>query len=382
MVEHKEVVCFCFKNNYLSINGKTVTLAFSNYVFDGSVFDIFSTLLNSGKLILANKDDILNASKLEQLLLKHSVNSVFITTALFTYYSKLKEKNPLNHVSNLLFGGEKINIDDLEVFLQENKKFTNLIHVYGPTENIVFSTYCYISEENKLQAPIGKKLSDKILYILDRGMQPVPIGVSGELYIGGAGLARGYLNRAVLTAEKFVPNPFIDIDKENTTEVRSLRLYRTGDLVRCLPDGNIEFLGRIDDQVKIRGFRIELGEIEACLNQYEEGHKQLVAYVIPKEEVINASEKILALNSAVQLPFHTLKGASITGLTEKIRNHLAFHLPDYMIPAFFVFIDKVPLNPNGKIDKKILPSPDLSLRQIGEEYLAPQTILQLQLAAI
>jgi len=392
MVQHEEVVSFCFKNNYLIIDSNTITLSFSNYVFDGSVFDIFSTLLNSGRLIIASKDDILNAQKLEQLIVAYSVNVSFITTALFANYAKLKEKNPLLHVYNLLFGGEKINYEDLEIFLKKNNNTSNLIHVYGPTENIVFSTYCYINNQNKLQAPIGKRLSDKVLYILDSGMQPVPIGVSGEIYIGGIGIARGYLSRPELTAEKFIPNPFIS--KEEVLEGKSLRLYRTGDLARYLPDGNIEFVGRIDDQVKIRGFRIELGEIEAQLNQYEkvsqsivlireeEGHKQLVAYVVSKSTILATLGLAPVLNLSAEKSCNVLKGTGIAALTEELKNHLACNLPEYMVPTFFVFIDKVPLTSNGKVDKKVLPSPDLSIRQVGDKYVAPQTNLQQQLAAI
>jgi acyl carrier protein len=247
-------------------------------------------------------------------------------------------------------------------------------------------------------------------------MNPVPIGVSGEIYIGGAGLARGYLNRSDLTAEKFIPNPFLSTEDVSEEELKrkntlgeeqergleektlthiSLRLYRTGDLARYLPDGNIEFLGRIDDQVKIRGFRIELGEIESVLAQHgdvsqtvvvaredEPNYKQLVAYVVPQEKMLSSLEKESVLTSSSQEGFATLSGESLPSLRENLRNHLGRSLPDYMVPSFFVFIDKIPLTPNGKIDRKSLPAPDLSLRQVGDTYVAPQTELQQQLSAI
>ncbi|MBY0461909.1 MAG: amino acid adenylation domain-containing protein, partial [Alphaproteobacteria bacterium] len=386
LVEHKQVAGFCSKNNYLEINSQTTTFSFSNYVFDGSVFDIFSTLLNSGRLVLTHKDDLLNAEKLEQFLLEYSVNVAFITTALFVYYAKLRINNPLRHIEKLLFGGEKISLEDLEIFL-ENHGAHSLIHVYGPTENIVFSTYCYIDSKNKLHAPIGKRLGDKTVYILDKEMQLAPIGVNGELYIGGNGLARGYLNRPKLTAEKFAPNPFAS--REEVRENKNLRLYRTGDLARYLPDGNIEFIGRVDDQVKIRGFRIELGEIETQLMQYTEveqavvlvkeevGHKQLIAYVVPKKEIYSPLNQGLPID----IP-HILDGKDIFVLEENLRNYLTSNVPDYMIPAFFIFINKISLTPNGKIDKKALPSPDLVIRQTKEEYVRPQTLLQQQLADI
>ena len=224
-------------------------------------------------------------------------------------------------------------------------------------------------------------------------MNPVPIGVSGEIYIGGAGLARGYLNRPDLTAEKFIPNPFVSA--EDSKAGKNLRLYRTGDLARYLPDGNIEFLGRIDDQVKIRGFRIELGEIESALSQHgdvnqvvviaredEPDHKQLVAYIVPQDTTLASLEKEAIFSSSSQEQFAILKGERIPSLTEDLRNYLAQSLPDYMIPSFFVFIDQIPLTPNGKIDRKALPAPDLSLRQVREEYVAPQTTVELQLCAI
>ena len=222
------------------------------------------------------------------------------------------------------------------------------------------------------------------------------MGVRGEIYIGGAGLARGYLNRPDLTAERFVPNPFVqekDLDKDQNST--SLRLYRTGDLARYLPDGNIEFLGRIDDQVKIRGFRIELGEIESTLSHHgdvnqavvvaredEPGHKHLVAYVVPESTYLSSLERETILASSSQEDFAVLKGETLPSLTEDLRNYLSRSLPDYMIPSFFVFIDKVPLSPNGKIDRKSLPAPDLSLRQVGEQYVAPQTVIEQELSKI
>ena len=220
--------------------------------------------------------------------------------------------------------------------------------------------------------------------------------MSGEIYIGGAGLARGYLNRPDLTAEKFVPNPFMNEETLTQTEPNSsLRLYRTGDLGRYLPDGNIEFMGRIDDQVKIRGFRIELGEIESTLTHHgdvnqavviaredEPGHKQLVAYVLPQERILSSLDTEAVLTSSAKEDFATLKGESIPALTENLRNHLALSLPDYMVPSFFVFLNKLPLTPNGKIDRKALPAPDLSLRQVGDQYVAPTTTLEQELCTI
>jgi acyl-CoA synthetase (AMP-forming)/AMP-acid ligase II/acyl carrier protein len=221
-------------------------------------------------------------------------------------------------------------------------------------------------------------------YILNQDIQVLPIGAVGELYIGGDGLARGYLNRPDLTAEKFVPNPFIK--EEDLLQAKNLRLYCTGDLARYLPDGNIEFIGRSDDQVKIRGFRIELGEIEANLLQHPDVNqtvviaredqpdlKQLVAYIVPKAGILDSLNQETVLLSSDQQSFTVLKGDKISALTEDLRNHLARVLPDYMVPSFFVFIDKIPLNPNGKIDRKSLPAPEVTNI---DGYVAPRNELE------
>jgi len=235
--------------------------------------------------------------------------------------------------------------------------------MYGITETTVHVTYrlLTIADINAGASVIGRKIPDLQVYLLDSHLQPLPIGVPGELYIGGAGLARGYLNRPELTAEKFIRNPFSD-------EPGS-RLYKTGDLARYLDDGNIEFLGRIDHQVKIRGFRIELGEIEVALNQHPAvretvllarkdtpDNKRLVAYIVP------GSGQIATIN--------------------ELRSFLKARLPDYMVPSAFVFLDALPLTPNGKIDRRALPAPNTS-RAFGEgAYVAPQTALEKMLARI
>jgi acyl carrier protein len=208
--------------------------------------------------------------------------------------------------------------------------------------------------------PIGCPIDNTQIYILDSDLEPVPIGISGELYIGGDSLARGYLNRPELTAEKFIPNPF-----EKST---SARLYKTGDLSRYLPDGNIEFFGRIDHQVKIRGFRIELGEIESVLAQAPHvretvviaredvpGDKRLVAYIIPHQQ---------------------------TPTTDELRRFLQDKLPEYMVPSAFVFLEALPLTPNGKVDRRSLPVPDQSRPSQSVKFVAPRTATEEILAEI
>jgi len=239
--------------------------------------------------------------------------------------------------------------------------FTNTLYdLYGPTETTIWSTFRQITEEQACGS-IGRPIANTQVYVLDTCRQPVPIGVPGELYIGGAGLARGYLNRPELTAEKFVANPFSDD--------AGSRLYRTGDECRWRADGNLEFLGRLDDQVKLRGFRIELGEIEAALNEQSAvarcvvtlredrpGDKRLVAYCVPASDC--------------ELNFSDL------------RIHLQQRLPDYMVPAALVRLESLPLTPSGKINRRALPAPDDSRPELETGYLAPRNLLEEQLASI
>ncbi|CCI16555.1 McnA protein [Microcystis aeruginosa PCC 9807] len=261
-----------------------------------------------------------------------------------------------NHPQSVLVGGEAID-ESMWATLAKAQNI-NFYNVYGPTECTVDSTICLIAAN--LKPVIGRPLVNTQIYLLDQNLQPVPIGVQGELYIGGASLARGYLNRPELTNEKFIPDPF-----HQETESR---LYKTGDLARYLPDGNIEYLGRIDNQVKIRGFRIELGEIEAVLSQHNyvettcvtaredsPGIKRLVAYIVPPKNV--------------------------TPSTSELRQFLKARLPDYMIPTAFVILEALPLTPNGKLDHRALPEPNLR-GEIELNFVAPRNLEEEILAKI
>lgn len=233
--------------------------------------------------------------------------------------------------------------------------FPKLVNSYGPTEATVGTTLYFFSDKEETSALIGRPIGNTQVYVLDRYLQPVPIGVPGELYIGGVNLARGYLSRPDLTAEKFIPNPF-----HNS---KFHRLYKTGDLVRYRPDGNLEFLGRIDDQVKIRGFRVELGEIEAVLSQHPEvlstaviawedrsGNKRLVAYIVPKQG---------------QIPSDSV-----------LRDFLKANLPDYMMPGNFVMLEALPLTPNGKVDRRALLASNSDRNPDASKQISPRTPLE------
>jgi amino acid adenylation domain-containing protein/thioester reductase-like protein len=352
MVEHRNVVRTVKNSNYLEITTEDLILQLSNYAFDGSVFDIFGTLLNGAKLLLINKESILELKKLTGLIRERSVSVFFVTTALFNTLVEL-DLTCLNHVRKILFGGERVAVKHVRKALSQLGP-GKIIHVYGPTESTVYATYHLVAEiEPELTTvPIGKPLSNTKAYIVDKNDNLQVIGAAGELCISGDGLARGYLNRPELTAAKFVPNPFEPGE----------RMYRTGDLARWLPDGNIEFLGRLDHQVKIRGFRIEPGEIESWLLKQKAVQE---AMVIAKDDC-NGAKYLCAYVVAVQ-------ELSIT----EIREYLRLNLPDYMIPSYFVQLPKLPLNANGKIDWRALPEP-VGNAQMGEEYIGPRNEVEAQ----
>ncbi|MGO4773547.1 amino acid adenylation domain-containing protein, partial [Flavobacterium sp. W22_SRS_FK3] len=340
----------------IAIKASDRVLQWSNYAFDGSTYEIFGSLLSGASLYLIDNLEASDAGALSQIINKSELTIVFITTALF---NSLADYNLslLSSLRLLLFGGEKVSVPPVRKMfagLGHNK----IIHVYGPTETTVYAT-CYVISEMPTTSetvPIGKPLTNTSLYVLNAHQELIPVGVIGELYIGGAGVAKGYLNQIELTNEKFITNPFI------SGEV----IYRTGDLARWLPDGNIEFVGRGDDQVKIRGYRIELSEIENVLLSLDlviqcrvlvqmdsSGNKRLVGYVVSE----GALDK------------------------EKTEDQLKSILPEYMVPRLWVELDRIPLTSNGKLDKKALPEFDGS-QLSKQDYVAPRNEKESQLVAI
>ncbi|MEY3066243.1 MAG: McnE protein, partial [Cyanobacteriota bacterium] len=371
IVTHQAVNRLVLNTNYIQFTPDDRVVQASNIAFDAATFEIWGALLNGAKIIIIAKSVLLSPQELALSLKENQISVLFLTTAFFNQLANLVPQ-AFSSLRCLLFGGEAVEPKWVQEVLEKGAP-QRLLHVYGPTENTTFSSW-YLVENVASTAttiPIGKAIANTQIYLLDKNLQPVPIGVVGELHIGGMGLAKGYLNRPELTQEKFIPNPFekdevIPPTPLNKDGNEPSKLYKTGDLARYLPDGNIEYLGRIDNQVKIRGFRIELGEIEALLNQNEDvqsacviarednpGDKRLVAYLVPQPEII---------------------------LTiDEIRQFLKAKLPDYMVPNAFVILEALPLTPNGKIDRRALPVPDL---QSQGEYIAPRNPIEEKMAQI
>jgi acyl-CoA synthetase (AMP-forming)/AMP-acid ligase II/acyl carrier protein len=265
-----------------------------------------------------------------------------------------KAPQALAKLKYLLLGGEALSA----ALVNQIKISGRIINMYGPTETTVWSTSCPVdSQRDGATIPIGRPIANTEIYILDDQLQPVPRGVPGEILIGGAGVARGYLNRPELTAQRFVPNPF--------SALAGARLYRTGDLARYLPDGRIEFLGRLDHQVKLRGFRIELGEIETALRERQE----IRECVVVLREISPDDKRLVAYLVAAGTP-----------KSMELRRYLQARLPDYMVPSIFVTLEKLPLTPNGKIDRKALPAAEIALAETP--IVPPQTELEKAIAGL
>jgi surfactin family lipopeptide synthetase C len=360
-VLHRGVVRLVLNTNYARLDGKETFLQLAPISFDASTLEIWGALLNGATCIVFSAE-VPSTDKLADVIRRHSVSTLWLTASLFNAVID-EDPQALRGISQLLIGGEQLSAPHVRC-AQEALPGTQIINGYGPTENTTF-TCCYSIPQGLARdattIPIGRPIANTDVYILDKHLQLVPVGVPGQLYTGGDGLARGYLNRPDLTNEMFIPHPF-------STEPGA-RLYKTGDLARWRADGNIEFLGRIDHQVKIRGFRIELGEIESVLGRHEAvrevvvmaredipGDKRLVAYIIPEGE---------------QTPSVSV-----------LRQYLKEKLPEYMMPNVFVMLEKFPLTPNGKVDRRALPAPEHTRPELEETYVAPRTPVEQSLAEI
>ncbi|RYZ34328.1 MAG: amino acid adenylation domain-containing protein, partial [Myxococcaceae bacterium] len=359
-VPHRAVVRLVVETNFIQLTAEDRIAQVSNASFDAATFEVWGVLLHGGRLVGVTRDVALSPPAFAAFLRDERISVLFVTTALFNQLVA-HSADTFQTLRQLHVGGEAVDPGAMRTALTRGPP-RKLMHVYGPTESTTFATWHEVAEvaSDAVTVPIGKALSNTELYVLDSRWQPVPVGVPGELYIGGDGLALGYLGRPALTAEKFVPHPF--------SPKPGARLYRTGDQVKQSPDGAVVFLSRLDSQVKVRGFRIELGEVESALIQREDvresvvvvredtlGHRRLVAYVVGQP------------------------GAGVTA--EGLRAELKARLPEYMVPAAFVVMDALPLTPNGKVNRRALPAPEQA-GPANAAYDAPSTATEETLAGV
>ncbi|WP_207284215.1 non-ribosomal peptide synthetase, partial [Pseudomonas sp. FW300-N2F2] len=352
MIEHRNTVNF-LTWAHRSFDDATLskTLFSTSLNFDLAVYECFAPLTSGGSI-----DVVTNVLELQQ-----GEHDITLINTVPSALKALLESGGLGEgVDTVNVAGEALKRSLVET-LFEQTQVKRLCNLYGPSETTTYSSWVSMAREGGFVAHIGKPVANTQFYLLDEHKQPVPLGVPGEIYIGGAGVARGYLNRDDLTAERFLKDPF--------SNASNARMYRTGDLGRYLPDGNIEYLGRNDDQVKIRGFRIELGEIEAKLAQHEALNETVV---LAREDV--PGDKRLVAYFTQHSPGEVLD-------IEALRAHLQAQLPAYMVPVAYVRLDALPLTPNGKLDRKALPAPDLDA-VISRGYEAPQGEVETTLAQI
>ncbi|MEH1765145.1 MAG: amino acid adenylation domain-containing protein [Nostoc sp.] len=369
LINHSNVVrLFKATEHWYNFNQQDVWTLFHSFAFDFSVWEIWGALIYGGRLVVVPYLVSRSPEAFYELLCKEKVTVLNQTPSAFQQL--IHTEQTITDSGNLtlrwvIFGGEALEIQSLKPwFTRHGYESPRLVNMYGITETTVHVTYRPITEDDLRPGAgsvIGCPIPDLQLYLLDEHKQLVTVGVPGEMYVGGAGLARGYLNRPDLTTKAFIANPL-----SNDPQAR---LYKTGDLARYLPNGDIEYLGRIDHQVKIRGFRIELGEIEREIAQHPEvretvvlarqeetGEKQLVAYVVPHQN------------------------SSYT--SNQLRSFLEQRLPSHMLPSAFVLLESMPLTVNGKLDRQKLPAPSRERPQLEQAYISPQTDLELLLAGI
>ncbi|KAG0323014.1 hypothetical protein BGZ97_001451 [Linnemannia gamsii] len=360
MVEHTQVTrLFDATAAWYHFDQHDTWCLFHSFSFDVSVWELWGALRHGGKLILVPHFITRSPQEFYRLVCEQGVTVLNQTPSAFKPLISSQAQSELrDRLRYVIFAGEALEPAVLqEWYATRSDDSPQLLNMYGTTETTVHATYRPMRQQDSKQSgsPVGVRIPDLKIYLLDAYGQPVPLGVIGELYIGGAGVARGYLNRPELTAERFLSDPFSDRE--------GARIYKTGDLARYLPNGELEFLGRNDDQVKIRGFRIELGEIEARLIEHsqvreatvlalgEGDNKRLIAYVVaePDEQ-----------------------------LARRLREHLAAKLPEYMVPAAFVRLGAMPLTPNGKLDRRALPEPEF----VSDHYRAPRSPREQKLAEL
>ncbi len=336
VVPHRAVVRLVRSTNYIHLGPGDRVAQASNAAFDAATFEIWGALLNGAGLVGVTTDVLLSPGQFASQVKRDRLTTLFLTTALFNAMAR-EIPTVFRGMRTVLFGGEKVDPHWVREVLA-NGPPERLLHVYGPTETTTFATAFVVTSlpSDARTVPIGRPIANTQVYVVDRVGHPVPVGVPGELLIGGDGVALGYLNRPELDAAKFLPDRFRDRTGS--------RLYRTGDLVRYGPEGELEFLGRVDNQVKIRGFRVEPEEIEAVLGQ----HPAVQAAVVVLREDVRGDRRLVG---------YVVLDDGGDGGSARLRRFLSGKLPDYMIPSTFVAIPSLPLTPNGKVDREALPRP-------------------------
>ncbi|HST63245.1 MAG TPA: amino acid adenylation domain-containing protein, partial [Longimicrobium sp.] len=354
-VEHRGVVRLVRGTDYVDLGPADRVAQASTAAFDAATFEIWGALLNGGAVVVVARDVALLPADLAAAIRAHGITTLFLTTALFNQVAR-ELPGAFAPLRTLLFGGEAVDPGAVRRVLDAGGP-ARLLHVYGPTENTTFSSWHPVQAvpAGAQTVPIGRAVAHSTAFVLDGGGQPVPAGVPGELFLGGDGVARGYLGRPALTAQRFVPDPF--------AARPGARMYRTGDRVRWTAEGALEFVGRLDDQVKIRGLRIEPGEVESVLAAHPAVRE---ARVVVREDVPGEKRLVAYVVGDVH--------------GDALRAHLRRGLPDYMVPAAFVSMDHLPLTPNGKLDARALPAPDPAVA--GDGFVAPRTPAEEVLAGI
>jgi len=368
-VPHRAVTRLVMNTNYADLGPRDRIAQVSNFSFDAATFEIWGALLHGAQLIGIPKDVVLSPQKFATQIRERGITTLFLTTALFNLLAR-EVPRAFSSLKYLLFGGEASDPKSAREILKHAPP-DRLLHVYGPTESTTFATWYLVQNvpEEAGTIPIGRPISNTHIYLLDSNLQPVPVGVPGEIFIGGNGLARGYVNRPELTEQMFVPDPFSDVP--------DAIMYKTGDLARYMPDGNLEFLGRVDDQLKVRGFRVEPGEIEAVMNGHPAVESSLV---IARDD--EASGSGASPGTGIRLVAYVVPKMGKTPVASELLDFTRTKLPDYMVPSAFVMLDSMPLTPNGKVDRQALPAPEGLRHDLDRSFIAPRDELERRLARI
>ncbi|HEX6290703.1 MAG TPA: amino acid adenylation domain-containing protein, partial [Herpetosiphonaceae bacterium] len=365
-VPHRAITRLACNTNYVQFTADDRIGMISNVSFDAATMELWGSLLNGGRMVGVPREVLLSPQAFADHIREYRIDTMFLTSALFNQMAR-EIPDAFATMRDLLVGGEALDPRSIATVLAAGPP-RRLLNGYGPTESTTFAAWYEITEVplGATSIPIGYPLANTQLYVLDSQGQPVPVGVPGELHIGGDGLAHGYLNQPVLTAEKFVPDPF--------SGAVGGRLYRTGDVVRYRADGAIEFIGRRDQQVKLRGFRIELGEIEAVLSQHPAVSQ---VAVLAREDLLSAGGQPQKYLAAYVVP---RRDEPIS--TSDLRQFLQGKLPEYMVPSAFVLLDAFPLTPNGKLDRRALPVPEQLQLADRSDYVEPRDVVELKLVQI